>query len=352
MASFNILVTGATGYIGGSILSDLLKSQHDSIKKSNISGLVRGETKAQMLSDKGVKVELFSDLDASDEIEKLASGYDMVIHTASGYHDGSAKALVLGLGARKKSTGKDVYYIHTSGTSNLGDQPITGKYSEDHVFSDKEDIYSYEKMRNEKQPYGQRQTDLTVIETGLKTGVKTYIIMSPLIYGIGTGHFHQQSIQVPAMIRAALKTKQAEVIAHGKASWDHVHVEDLAKLYEIIVQKLLAGEDLPSGEKGIYFSANGHHTWLELSQGLGDALLTLGVSKTEEVKSISLEEGAERWAGGSTLLAELGFASNSRTESELSRSLGWKPHKTDRDFKNHFQAEVEKMMEEDKEKKN
>lgn len=29
-----------------------------------------------MLSDKGVKVELFSDLDASDEIEKLASGYD------------------------------------------------------------------------------------------------------------------------------------------------------------------------------------------------------------------------------------------------------------------------------------
>ena len=30
------------------------------------------------------------------------------------------------------------------------------------------------------------------------------------------------------MIRAALKTKQAEVIGDGKGVWDHVHVEDLA----------------------------------------------------------------------------------------------------------------------------
>lgn len=164
-------------------------------------------------------------------------------------------------------------------------------------------------MRNEKQPYAQRETDLAVIETGLKVGVKTYIIMSPLIYGIGTGHFNQQSIQVPAMIKATLKTKQAEVIGDGKASWDHVHVADLATLYEIVAHKLLAGEDLPSGEKGIYFSATGHHTWLELAQGLADALFTLGISKTEEVKSISLEEAAEKWAGGSALLAELAFAS-------------------------------------------
>ena len=61
-----------------------------------------------------------------------------------------------------------------------------GKYTETHVFSDKEDIYAYEKMRNQQQPYAQRQTDLTVIETGVNTGVKTYIIMSPLIYGIRT----------------------------------------------------------------------------------------------------------------------------------------------------------------------
>ena len=36
---------------------------------------------------------------------------------------------------------------------------------------------------------------------------------------------------------------------------------------------------------------------------------------------------------------------SARTESVRSRSLGWKPHKTDEDFKNHLQTEVEKMME-------
>ena len=164
-------------------------------------------------------------------------------------------------------------------------------------------------MRNEKQPYPQRQTDLVVIETGLRAGVKTYIIMSPLIYGIGTGHFNKLSIQIPTMIRAALKTKQAEVIGSGKGTWDHVDIADLAMLYEIIAQKLLTGEDLPSGEKGIYFSANGRHTWLEVAQGLADALFKLGISKTEEVKNVSLEEAAGRWIGGETLLAELAFAS-------------------------------------------
>ena len=100
-----------------------------------------------------------------------------------------------------------------------------------------------------------------------------------------------------------------------------MHVVDLADLYEIVVRRLLllrAGgggegggdeDDLPSGEKGIYFSATGRHTWLDVAEGVGDALFALGVSRTEEVRSISLEEGAEKWTGGDTVLAELGFAS-------------------------------------------
>ena len=38
-------------------------------------------------------------------------------------------------------------------------------------------------------------------------------------------------------------------------------------------------------------------------------------------------------------------ARSSQTESALSRSLGWRPRKSDRDFTNHFQTEVERMME-------
>ena len=143
----------------------------------------------------------------------------------------------------------------------------------------------------------------------------------------------------------------------------------------LVVRKLLAGEeeeedDLPSGEEGIYFSANGHHTWLELASGLADAMFTLGVCETEEVQSISLEEAAEKWAGRDTLLAELGYcfevseravlfedvsveiAESRRAVHGRSRSLVgvWVGGRISRigTFKNHFQTEVEKIMEEKK----
>ena len=215
-------------------------------------------------------------------------------------------------------------------------------------------------MRNEKHPYAQRQTDLTVIEVGLQVGVKTYIIMSPLIYGIGTGHFNKISIQIPTMIRAAIKVQQVEVIGDGAGIWDHVHVEDLAMLYEILVVKILAEEELSNGKNGIYFSESGKHMWWEVAEGIADAMHAHMFLKTEEVKSISLEEGAERWTGGDLQLAELGFASkycsriqswkgsewligiySSRTRAEASRSLGWKPRKTERDWRESFQADVE-----------
>ena len=64
---------------GGTILSDLVQSQDDAIRKSSISGLVRGEANAKTLSEKGIKADLFSDLDASDEIEKVASEYDSTL---------------------------------------------------------------------------------------------------------------------------------------------------------------------------------------------------------------------------------------------------------------------------------
>jgi hypothetical protein len=43
----------------------------------------------------------------------------VVINTASGFHTGAAKALLLGLGQRRKATGQEVHYFHVSGNPNL-----------------------------------------------------------------------------------------------------------------------------------------------------------------------------------------------------------------------------------------
>ena len=61
---------------GGSVLAQLLKSDHKSIKDSQISVLIRGEEKAKALNDVGVTAIPFSNLDESDLLEKVASEHD------------------------------------------------------------------------------------------------------------------------------------------------------------------------------------------------------------------------------------------------------------------------------------
>ncbi|TVY27824.1 Uncharacterized protein LHYA1_G003089 [Lachnellula hyalina] len=339
LMSSKILLTGATGYIGGSILTQLLESKHD-FSKYPISVLVRGEDRAKILQGQGFNPILFHNLDETDILQKVASEHDVVIHTASGFHTASAKALILGLGERKKASGKEVHFIHTSGTSNLGDQPISGKYLESRTFSDRENIYAYLKSREALQVYPQRTTDIIVVETGLAAGVKTTILMSPTIYGFGTGLFNKLSIQFPTLLRAAIKAGQSEMIGDGKGVWSYVHIADLARLYELLLNKVLKGEELPNGEKGILFSSTGSYQWAELASDIAGALAELGAIKTREVKSISLSEAAGKWWGGYELIVELSFASNSRTLSDVSHELGWREEKTEQDFKNQFLEEA------------
>lgn len=321
-----------------------------------ITCLVRGEDRVTKLNNTyGKKVDsvLYKDLDDIDRTIEVASEHDIVINTTLGYHPESAAALVRGLAKRKQSTGKEVWMIHTSGTSNLADTPITGLSGEDNaerVFDDsKDDIYGYEKKRNEAQPYGQRTSELGVIDTGLETGVKTLVIMSPTIYGLGTGLYNNLTIQIPSYTRSAIANGQTVVIGDGNGVWDHVHIEDLVVLYEICVREILenGGKDLPSGKKGIIFSENGTASWKTVAQGVADAAYQSGKIKTNEVKSVPLSEGAEFLTGGNEQLAELGFSSNSKTKGVVGRKLGWKPIRGEKAFQDHFTEELKEIIKAD-----
>ncbi|KAM5350137.1 hypothetical protein ACJ41O_006642 [Fusarium nematophilum] len=340
MPSAKILITGATGYIGGSVLSALLASAYPDIKDSQISALVRKQEQAHLLQEKGINSIVFEGLDQIELVRQVASEHDIIINSASAFHSRAAEALIQGLAERKKRTGKETYLIHTSGTSSLGDLPISGGYRETRIFSDKDDIYSYERRREDLEPYQQRTTDLVVFEKGEEAGVKTYILMSPTIYGLGSGFFNRTSIQIDALMRAARKDGFASVIGDGAAEWDHVHIDDLVELYELIVGKLLAGQDLPSNKRGLYFTETGHQSWREVSELVAREGKALGYLKSGEVRQVSLKEGVDKL--GKALppnAVELGFASRSRTAADLTREVGWKPTKTRKDFEESFNEE-------------
>ncbi|KAL1792261.1 hypothetical protein ACET3X_010012 [Alternaria dauci] len=334
MAQKKILLTGVTGYIGGSVLYQLLRGKHPAVQDAEITCLVRGQDRiAQLHNAFGpeLKVVLFDGLEDVARLVEIASQYDIILNMTLGYHLASAVAFVKGLFLRRAHTGRDVWMVHTSGVSNLADQPLSGAHVEstpDLEFNDAEDdIYAYEKARNAKKMYIQRTTELGMIDAGIALGVKTVVLMPPLIYGVGTGLWNKRSLQVPRLVQAAITEGQAIVVGEGQGVWDNVHIEDLAGLYELILIDIVSrdGASLPTGKQGVVFSAHRRHTWIEVSQAVADVARRAGMINSSVVRTVSLAEGAKHLTGGVEQVAELGFASTCRTRSEIAKKLGWCP---------------------------
>lgn len=358
-----ILLTGATGYIGGSILTALLNSSNPALQSAGpITCLLRGADRAAVLSSTygdRVKPVLYRDLDDVETATAVAAEHDIVIHTTVGSHPASAQALVRGLAQRKASTGREVWMIHTSGTSNVGDMPITKPEVPMRKWDDAvDDVYGFEKELEALEPYPQRTAELGVIDAGLELGVRTVVIMSPIIYGPGTGLFNKVSMWT-VLVHAMLQAGQAAVVGDGVGIWNHVHVEDLADLHEIVLLEILSkGErSLPTGKKGIMFSANGQHSWQELGEDVANACYELGISPDKTVARLSLEEAGrtlvphvigsgafEFPAGEAARTAELLFSTNARTTANVARRLGWAPTRGDAVWKSTIRDEVKAFV--------
>ncbi len=98
-------------------------------------------------------------------------------------------------------------------------------------------------------------------------------------------------------------------MGEGAGVWDHVHVEDVAGCYEVILNRILVGEEVPSGKEGVFFVQAGEHSWREISQRVAEAGVAVGALEMEELVALSLDEAAEMLAGGWRLLGEIGWAS-------------------------------------------
>ncbi|VUC30395.1 unnamed protein product [Clonostachys rosea] len=339
MARVKVLLTGATGYIGGTVLSSLLASQSHHIRDISFTVLVRRQEQADKLVSSRVTPLIFSGLDDLELLERVASEHDVVIHTASGFHTASAEALIAGL--RKRSA--DSYYIHTSGTWNLSEASLADL--------DKDDIIKLEEELQAQRPFSQRATDLRVMSTVAGSRVKAHIIMPPDIYGYGTGPFAKTTPQIEDMARDALKHGQAAYIRNEDGIVGYVHVTDLAALYVVLLDRLLDGDEGVSASGGIYFCSAGTHRWQETTERIGEVGSRSSHLISAVTKAISIDEAAERWSGGNVRDVRMGYCSRFNTKPDKAMDLGWRPRKDQRDWlawiETSFQAAL-KSQENDK----
>ncbi|KAI9026758.1 NAD-binding protein [Hyaloraphidium curvatum] len=335
--------TGATGYIGGSVLNRLLALNEDPEHgyTYEITALVRSPEKAKLISELPHCTPLIGSLSDADKIEDICSKMDLVIHTAHADHMVAAKAILKGMEKRPTPP----ILLHTSGTGVLvmiKDHPGEAPVPEYKIYSDL-DIPLIESLKD-TQPH--RDVDLEIVAVGKKGHVKTHIILPCTIYGVASGIVYEKgianphSIQIPTLIRASLDRKQAGMVGEGLNHWPDVHIDDCADGYIVILEKALKGETA-TGRDGFYFLENGEHVMKDVSVEIGKAMKKLGRSSTDEVTTFS-EAEIMKYFGRSPYLG-----TNSRCHADRSRALGWKPKKTVADFLASIEPETVALIAKD-----
>ena len=327
-APLNIVFTGASGYIGGTVLHHLLQS--DIGQRAHIVALVRptkqNESVIAQLRTNHKNVEVVEGSHQEAElVTKQAAAADVIIHTANSADDlPSIQALVAGLSQPLASGRSKRFLIHTSGTGELVDS-AKGQYAapDSEVYSD------LDFKRFDSLPPETYHRDCTqVVFDGARQHSDAFaavIVAPPTIYGPGSGYGKKYSQQIPLVITGTLAAKQGRVVGNGSPLWQSVHVADLADLYVAILRGWLSHKVSTVAEGGgLYFSATGEFAWIDISRGVANELHKRGLLSLTEVRPFTEAEIKDVLGGD---VAYIAIGSNSRCKSERAEKegLGWQP---------------------------
>ncbi len=221
-----IFLTGATGYIGGTVALRLMAAGHE------IVGLARTTEGGEKLKRLGIEPVLGSLADR-DVLAAAARRTDGVINAANSDNRDIIEAVLPAL----RGSGK--IFIQTSGSSIVGDK-AAGERS-DKIYDETVPV----------QPLPEKAPRVAINDTVVAAagdGVRGVVLCPTLIYGTGRG-IHRDSVQVPRLIELARKSGVGRHVGRGENIWSNVHIDDVAELF------LLALEKAPAG--AFYYAENG-----------------------------------------------------------------------------------------------
>jgi nucleoside-diphosphate-sugar epimerase len=194
----HVFLTGASGYIGSSVLRALVAHEHE------VTAIVRSDQKAQRVRDAGGRA-LVGDVTDTDVVRRLAHEADAVVHTASSEHvDPAFTATVL-----EALRGTPKPFVHTGGIFTFGDSTDISEQS----------------PASPPRLTAWRGANEAAVRA---SDVRTTIVAPGIVYGRGAG--------IPAMF-VGDGEHEVRLVGDGSQRWTTVHIDDLGELYVLALHR-------------------------------------------------------------------------------------------------------------------
>jgi nucleoside-diphosphate-sugar epimerase len=232
----NVVLTGATGFIGSHVMTDLQAHGHE------VTALVRDDAQADVVAGRGATPAVV-DLHDRPAVASLLRDADGAIHTASPGDETSAdldSAVVDAVIEALAGTGKP--YIHISGTWVYGPNSSISENSP----------FNPPALVAWKEPIERRLLSAT--------DMRAIVIVSGLAYGDGGGG-------IPGLLLASPRDDAGNLImlGTGQQHWSTVHVADLADFFRRALES--------SSARGYYVVGDGlNPTVAELTEAAAVAV--------------------------------------------------------------------------------
>jgi nucleoside-diphosphate-sugar epimerase len=278
-----VFVTGASGYIGTAVAQVLARAGHQ------VTGLYNNPEKEGVLRFWGVE-PLKGSLENPSAWGEFAAEHDAILHIGMAKDSNAPETdrrVVEALLSSAQLKGLTRSFVYTSGVWVLGD--TRGK-SEDESGSSAHPAELVEWRPAVGEMVLNVRSDI----------LATAVIRPGLVYGGKAGILSM-------LFESAMKDGAAWCVGEGQNHWSLVHLEDLARLYRLVVEK---------SARGIFHGVDNHPLKaVEIAKAANQA-----AGKNASVKSLSLGEARKKWG----LMADA-LIMDQKIVSKRSHDLGWKP---------------------------
>jgi len=226
-----VLLTGGTGFIGSAVLEQLIAAGH------SVTAVVRSDRSADAVSRLGATA-VVGDLTDSAWLAAQLRQVDGAIHTAVP-DDGSAASFddAVISAALDAFAGTDKRFVYTTGVWIYGagddvteesaiDAPELTAWRE----SRQRRLLGTDNKRTDNKRTDNERADST------SGGINAVVVSPGIVYGYGKG--------IPNVISGAPRTADGALtlVGSGEQHWTTVHVDDLAALYVLALEKSAPSE--------------------------------------------------------------------------------------------------------------